>query len=256
MFAFFRDRRRRKLLADPFPPWWEAVLARNVGHYPRLAPAERAKLRDITRILVAEKGWEGCNGVHVTDEMKLTVAAQAALLLLGIDHDYYARVPSVVVYPSGFQTPTAEDDWEDDGLSDDYKSGQAVDRGPVILAWDDVLAEGKDPAGGYNVVVHEFAHQLDFCDDLHNGTPPLTDPAALARWGRVMTAALADHRREVEAGEETFFSEDAAESEVEFFADAAEAFYCRPADVNEMYPDVYALFADYFRVDPVRWFPA
>ena len=82
MFSWLRSRRRRKLLEDPFPPWRDAILARNVGHYPRLAPAEAAKLRDATRILVAEKIWEGCGGMHVTDEVKLTIAAQAALLLL------------------------------------------------------------------------------------------------------------------------------------------------------------------------------
>ena len=148
----------------------------------------------------------------------------------------------------------AEDDWEDDGLSETPISGQAVDRGPVILAWDDVLAEGRDPSCGFNIVVHEFAHQLDFCDDEHNGTPPLPDRAASARWRHVMAGALEAHRKMVDAGEPTFFSEDAAESEVEFFADVAEAFYCRPHDLRDGDPEVYALFADYFGVQPVEWF--
>ena len=194
VLSWFRNRRRRKLLAEPFPHWWVPVLERNVGHYPRLSPGEQAKLRDTTRVLVAEKAWEGCGGLFVTEEMRVTIAAQAALLLLGAPHDYYARVQSVVVYPKPFRTPVAEDGWEDDELSDGEKDGQAVYRGPVILSWDEVLEEGRDPDRGYNVVVHEFAHQLDFLDNTLNGTPPLDDPDLEARWKYVMTVAFEDHR--------------------------------------------------------------
>src|SRR5689334_13291335 len=118
MFHWFRDRRRRKLLTEPFPPWWLGILQRNVAHYPRLSPEEQAKLRDIARILIAEKYWESAGGLFVTDEIRVTVAAQAALLLLGMDdHDHYSRVESIVVYPGTFRTPNREDGWEDDFLS-------------------------------------------------------------------------------------------------------------------------------------------
>src|SRR5262249_37909600 len=190
MLSFFRRRRRRKLLAEPFPPWWEAILKRNVGHYARLTPEEQGKIRDTARILIAEKNWEGVGGLFITDEIKVTVAAQAALLLLGIDHDYYARVTSIVVYPKSFRTPNPEDGWEDDELSDTILSGQAVYRGPVILSWDEVLTEGRDPEGRFNVVLHEFAHQLDFLDNVINGTPPLDDPKLEARWKEVMQRAF------------------------------------------------------------------
>jgi len=256
MFGFFRQRRRRKLLAQPFPTWWDAILTRNVGHAALLSAPERARLRDITRVLIAEKAWEGCGGLHITDEMKVTIAAQAALLLLGFDgHDYYARVSSVVVYPSDFRTPRPEDNWEDDHLSDTIAEGQAVYRGPVILSWDHVLAESRDPAGGYNVVVHEFAHQLDFLSGELNGTPPLGNADAEAAWARGMTAALADHRRDLRRGHETFLSEQAGDNETEFFADCAEAFFCNPHGLSEEYPTVFDLLAGYFRQDPCAWFP-
>jgi Mlc titration factor MtfA (ptsG expression regulator) len=255
IFSWLRSRRRRRLLAEPFPVRWEPFLRTNVGHYPLLSPAEQARLRDTARVLVAEKTWEGAHGLFVTEEMKVTIAAQAALLLLGADHDYYARVDSVVVYPSSFRTPVAEDGWEDDELSDTVLAGQAVYRGPVILSWDEVLPEGRDPDAGYNVVVHEFAHQLDFLDNLVNGTPPLGDRELEARWRYVMTVAYEDHRRAVNKGEEeTFFDEHAADNETEFFADATEAFFCRPEDMQDMYLEVYKLFAAYYRVDPVKWF--
>jgi Mlc titration factor MtfA (ptsG expression regulator) len=255
LFSWLRNRRRRKLLAEPFPIRWEKFLRENIAHYARLSEAEQARLRDITRILVAEKEWEGGRGLFVTEEMKVTIAAQAALLLLGADHDYYARVDSVVVYPGAFRTPVRDEFWEDDDLSDQELDGQAVYRGPVILSWEDVLPEGRDPDCGYNVVIHEFAHQLDFLDNIVNGTPPLDDPALEARWRYVMTVAFEDHRRAVGKGEEElFFTEHAAESETEFFADATEAFFCRPGDMKEMYPEVYQLLAAYYRVDPEKWF--
>jgi Mlc titration factor MtfA (ptsG expression regulator) len=255
LLSWLRNRRRRKLLARPFPHWWVPILERNVGHYPRLSPEEQAALRDITRVLVAEKNWEGCGGLFVTEEIRVTVAAQAALLLLGSPHDYYSRVDSVVVYPRSFRTPVAEDDWEDDEMSDTVLSGQAVYRGPVILSWEEVLTEGRDPDLGFNVVVHEFAHQLDYLDNLVNGTPDLGDPDLSAKWRYVMTVAFEDHRRALKRDEETFFTEHAAENETEFFADASEAFFCRPADLREETPGVYELLAAYYRVDPIRWFP-
>lgn len=255
MFGFFRQRRRRKLLAEPFPPWWDAILARNVGHFPLLSAPEQAKLRDTTRVLVAEKGWEGCGGLFVTDEMKVTIAAQAALLLNGFDdHDYFARVPSVVVYPSQFRTPQREDDWEDDELSDTVADGQAHYRGPVILSWDEVRNEARDPWSGFNVVIHEFAHQLDFLDGETNGTPPLGSAEAEAAWGRVMAAELAAHRKAIDQGKETFLSEQAADDETEFFADSAEAFFCNPLGLSEEHPPVFDLLLGYFRQDPRKWF--
>lgn len=255
MFAWFRNRRRRKLLAEPFPIRWEGFLRQNVGHFPRLLPAEQARLRDLTRILVAEKEWEGCGGLFVTEEMKVTIAAEAALLLLGADHDYYARVPSIVLFPGEIRTPVAEDGWEDDGLSDGVLDGQAHYRGPVILSWGVLLPEAQDPDGGYNVVIHEFAHQLDYLDNVVNGTPPLDDPELEKRWRYVMTVAFEDHRRQIDTGEEPFFSEQAAETETEFFADATEAFYCNPVGLRGENAGVYDLLKSYYRVDPVKWFP-
>jgi Mlc titration factor MtfA (ptsG expression regulator) len=253
MFSWFRNRRRRKLLADPFPVRWEGFLRQNVGHFARLPAVEQARLRDITRILVAEKDWKGRGGLFITEEMKVTIAAQAGLLLLGADHNYYARVSSVVVFPGEIRTPVAEDDWEDDELSDTVLSGQAWRRGPVILSWEVLLPEGRDPDAGYNVVIHEFAHQLDYLDNIVNGVPPLDDPAQAARWRYVMTVAYEDHRRAVQKGEETFFSEQAADTPTEFFADATEAFYCQPANLHAENPDVYELLRGYYRVDPATW---
>ena len=257
LFSWLRTRRRRKLLAEPFPLRWTAFLEQNVGHYPRLSAPEQARLRDLTRVLVAEKQWLGRGGlVVVSEEMTVTIAAQAALLLLGDDRGFYRRVRDVVVFPTEFRTPVAGDDWEDDFLSDTALAGQAIDRRAVLLAWDEVQREGPDPEGGYNVVVHEFAHQLDFVDGVSLGTPHLGDAALETRWRYVWAVAFADHRRAIREGGETFFTPHAADSEAEFFADATEAFYCRPHELKGLHPELYQLLAAYYRVDPCAWFGA
>lgn len=255
LFSWLRNRRRRALLAEPFPIRWTGFLERNVGHYPLLAPAEQARLRDITRILIAEKEWLGRGGlIVVSEEMIVTVAAQASLLLLGDERGYYRRVRQVIVFPTEFRTPVAGDDWEDDLLSDTALGGQAVDRGPVLLAWDEVLREGRNPEVGHNVVLHEFAHQLDFLEGVTAGTPDLGDRALETRWRYVMTIAFEDHRRAIRDRADTFFTPHAADNEAEFFADATEAFYCRPHDLKALHAEIYSLLAAYYRVDPAAWF--
>jgi Mlc titration factor MtfA (ptsG expression regulator) len=257
LFSWLRNRRRRALLAEPFPLRWTAFIERNVGHYPRLSSTEQARVRDATRVLLAEKRWIGRGGLFISEEMEVTVAAQAALLLLGADRGYFARVRDVVVFPTEFRTPVADDDWEDDFLSDRPLAGQAVDRRAVLLAWDEVLAEGRDPAAGYNVVLHEFAHQLDFLDGASAGAPNLGDSGLETRWHYVMTVAFEDHRRAIrEHSADAFFTPHAADNPAEFFADATETFYCRPADLKNLHPEMYQLLAAYYRVDPVAWFGA
>ncbi len=255
MFGFFRDRRRKKMLAEPMPRHQEVVLERNVAHYAALSDSQRATMRDVTRVLVAEKKWFGRGGLHVTEEMKLTVAAETSLLLLGMpEHDYFRRVLSVMIFPDKFQSPNAEDDFEDDDLSEEVHDGQTGYGWPVLLNWADVLTEARDPHLGRNVVVHEFAHQLDFLDGETNGTPSLGDPAAEERWKAVMTRAFERHKRELKRSTETFFSEQAGDDEAEFFADAAEAFYCLPHDLFEEDADVFEVLKGYFRLDPREWF--
>ena len=160
------DTFRRQLLTESFPKEWETWLSANRTHYHLLRNAERARLQDDARVMIAEKTWEGCDGLKVTELMKLTVAAQAALLLMGLDHDYFSRVLSVVLFPTAFEMPA--ESWEERGS---FALGRAVDYGTVFLSWETVLTEARNPASGHNLVIQEFAHQLDFLDGYTNGAP-------------------------------------------------------------------------------------
>lgn len=240
---------RRVLLGEPFPREWETWLSANMAHYRLLNDDERARLQDDCRVLVAEKTWEGCDGLKVTDLMKVTVAAQAALLLLGIEHDYFSRVQSVVMFPTAFELPA--ESWEERAGT---ALGRAVDYGTVFLSWETVLAEARDPATGHNLVIHEFAHQLDFLDGYTNGTPALRGREQTERWRLVMQSTFQRLRRSLHMGQRTFLGSYAATNATEFFSVVSEKFFSLPSQLRQWHPDLFEVLTEYYRVAPVRWF--
>jgi Mlc titration factor MtfA (ptsG expression regulator) len=251
IFSWLRQRRRRKLLARPFPAEWLTYLRKNVVHYQYLSEGEQARLRDDLRIFVAEKSWEGCGGLQMTDEIKVTIAAQACLLVLGMEHNYYDRVLSILVYPYGYQA-VGHDGGRGGAILEgpSERLGEAHYRGPVILSWAEVLADGRHPRGGRNLVFHEFAHQLDMLDGIINGTPPLRDRAQARRWHDVMTA---EYQRLIEASEQgraTLLDQYGTVDEAEFFAVATECFFDKPVPMVQRHPQLYDLLREYYRQDP------
>ena len=257
IFTWLKERRRRRILAEPFPAAWFEPLHQDFALYSRLSPPEQARLRDDVRVFVAEKNWEGCRGLTMTDEVRVTVAAQACLLLLAVDHDYFHHVQSILVYPSAFEVP-AHDVLGANVVIEGTQGalGQAFYRGPVLLAWDDVLAGGRGLTDGRNTVLHEFAHQLDFLDGGLDGTPPLRSRAQARRWRQVMTAEYERLGRDLDRGRRTLLDEDAADNESEFFAVATEFFFGRPSDLKRDHPRLFELLRDYYHQDPTRWFTA
>jgi Mlc titration factor MtfA (ptsG expression regulator) len=250
LFSWLTRRRRAKLLATPFPTEWLGYLERNVTLYAQLNEREKAKLRNDLRILVAEKHWEGCGGLVMTDEVKVTIAAHAALLLLGISHDYFARVMSILVYPTGFRSP---DGWtRADGVVDLTVGalGQAWYDGPVVLAWDAVVQGGCDPRDGLNVVLHEFAHQLDYLDGVIDGTPPLRRNGDYAKWQEVMTREFERLKVAAERGTPKVLDEYGATNHAEFFAVATEAFFEKSREMYTRHPELYGVLSEYYGQDP------
>jgi len=254
MFGWLTERRRRQLLEQPFPAAWEEYLARNVLIAGRLDPDAARRLRDLTQVFAAEKRWEGCGGLDLTDEIRVTIAALACVLVLGRDHDLYADVVSILVYPTTVVAPPRERGFFESGISPvpergSLLLGQAFLHGPVILAWDDVLAGGREQVTG-NVVFHELAHKLDMLDGTIDGTPPLDGRAARAAWAEVCSKAFLELRARVAAGEPSFLDDYAAKNEAEFFAVATEAYFTHPEALRRELPALHAQLAAFFRFEP------
>jgi MtfA peptidase len=256
MLHWFRDHRRAEARKRPFPPEWEAVVRRNVAHYRVLNEAERIELHAMIQVVLEEKQWEGCGGLVLTDEIRVTIAAQACLLQLGLPHDYYHNVESILVYPSAVVRPEHQP-----GVFERADApveaavpllGEAFARGPVILVWDAVLHGARHPEQGHNVVYHEFAHQLDMLDGAADGTPPLPDREQLAKWVEICSREFQRLRRLADEGHKTFLDSYGATNEAEFFAVATEEFFDRPLALQTHSPDLYRLLGEYYRQDPAQ----
>jgi MtfA peptidase len=255
MLDWWRERQREKFLRQPFPAEHIAVLERNVKHYQRLGVPDRKRLRDLVQVFIAEKHWEGCGGLTLTDEMQVTIAAQACLLVLELPHRLYENVESILVYPSTVMRP-APRVGVFMGASSHVLSGPlALDgeahlRGPVILAWDRVLRDGARPHDGHNLVYHEFAHKLDMLDGHADGTPELATREQRRRWQAVCERVFLDLRERAERGEATFIDEYGATDEAEFFAVVTEHFFDQPLELRQTEPELYEVFSAFYRQDP------
>lgn len=249
IFGWLRRRRRRRVLAAPVSRHWRSWLE-ELPFYATLDEDERTHLVAITRVLVAEKNWEGCSGLEMTEEIQVVIAAQAALLLLNLDHDHYADVESILVHPTSFESPY---EWRDElGIVAEgvEQLGEAWYRGPVLLAWDSARHGTLDPLDGTNLVLHEFAHRLDFATGWIDGTPPLDGRVSPDAWSRVMTTAYEQLCEDADAERETVLDPYGANNEAEFFAVAVETFFERAVETRAAHPELYDLLARYFRQDP------
>lgn len=248
MFFSSKQRRRQQLLAEPFPDAWLETLNRNVRQYRLLSRAEQVKLRDRLRVFVAEKNWIGCAGLKVDDEMKVTIAAQACLLVLAIEHEYhYERIRTILVYPDTYlHPPGSRDGWihEETAIAGEYWH-----RGPVIVSWSNT----RDPDGGGNLVFHEFAHHLDDIDGEMDGTPPLESGRAERHWDDVVTREYNRLVRSSARGEATLLDHYGATSRAEFFAVATECFFERPIELSQRHRDLYDVLRGFYRQNPARW---
>jgi len=254
MLGFLKNRRRRRVMAQLFPPAWEEILEQNVAIYQRLPEEDRKELQRRIQVFLAEKRFEGCGGLVITDEMRLIIAAQACLLLLHRKTDFYPGLDSIVVYPSAYLAPTVKP--AGPGLvteGEENRLGEAWRKGPLVLSWEDVLADAAGSADGTNVVLHEFAHELDNEDGAANGAPLLERGDLYAEWSRVLGAAYEQLKRDVESGREGILDEYGATDPAEFFAVATECFFERPIDLRQEQPELYDKLKEFFRQDPVQY---
>ncbi|MHC4945611.1 MAG: M90 family metallopeptidase, partial [Planctomycetota bacterium] len=236
----------------PIPPEWKGILERNLPLYPRLPGALKEKLHGHVQVFLAEKNFEGCGGLELTDEMRVTIAGFACLLILNAKPTYYPRLSSILVYPSAFITRDIEDT---DGtiMEEDVLLGESWETGAVILAWDEVLHAVHAPGDGENIVYHEFAHQLDREDGFFDGRPELERRSQYLSWTRVLDREFKRHQRRVSRGMRTVMDEYGAIDPAEFFAVAAETFFEKPRQLKAKHPPLYEELKEYFRLDPARW---
>lgn len=244
MFRFL-GKDRSELLSTPLPEKWLGYLRDNVFLYRLLSAEEQTRLRGTVNVLVAEKNWEGCAGLHITDEVRLTIAAQACLLLLGFEGYFFDDVESIVVYPGGY---LACDPFEAD-KNPQHRLGEAHYDGPVVLSWWQALWDGRR-AGKHNLILHEFAHQLTRHGDRRYGVPPIEDFGLERRWRKVFEK---EYQRLVEAdyyGRPTLLDSYGATNRAEFFAVATECFFLQPTALCTEHPRLYSVLAAWFRQAP------
>lgn len=256
LFNWFKNRRRARILATPFPDGWNQLIRDNCVHDQHLTSVQQKKLRRLIQIFVAEKNWEGCGGLTMTDEIKVSIAAQACLLVVGMkDDQFFDHVLSILVYPTGYVaggTHVSSNGVVFEGGQP--RLGEAWWRGPVVLSWAEARAGGRKETPGHNLVFHEFAHQLDMLNGrITDGTPPLKTQTEHDRWISVLGPEFERLVENCRHGYHGFIDCYGATNPAEFFAVITETFFERPNALRMHHPDAYEVLCEYYGLDPAKW---
>ncbi len=244
--AIIRSRRQK---------WMELRLSDEERHaiaqdfviFDRIPDNLRDELEGLMHVFLFEKSFEACGGLEaVTRHMQHVIAAQACLLLVNRNHDFYRKLRSVLLYPSAYKA-------KNEHGHDDVRLGESWQSGSVVLAWESVIAGGRNQEDGNHVTLHEFAHQLDQADGAADGVPELSGAGTYRDWSLVFNQAFIRFQRKLEKGRRTVIDPYGATNPAEFFAVATETFYEKPHQLSEHYPEVYEQLKSYYRVDPAKW---
>jgi len=231
------------------------IVDRNVAFFRRLSSADQAELLGHIQVFLSEKRFEGCGGLALTDEILITITAQACLLLLHRKSDYFPELVTILVYPSSYAVkenrPIQEHVWEESKAMRLGETGRRL--GSMVLAWDAAKFGASDPADGKNLVLHEFAHQLDYENQAADGVPALPTRTEQLAWREVMRTEFASLRAAEQTGIPTLLDTYGATNPPEFFAVATEAFFERPYALRAHHPRLYAQLQSYFQQDPVEY---
>ena len=243
------------MVAAPFPEAWRAWLARAVPLGSALPENDRSKLEKLVQIFLAEKSFEGGGGLVVDDEMRVTIAGRACLLVLhriDLDDPLYPELSSVVVYPSAYRAKGVRRAIGGGAVvvRDQDRLGESWTRGVVVLAWDAVERAIARPHDGRDVVLHEFAHQLDAEDGTMDGAPALPDRGSYVAWASALKPEYDALVTATEEGAATDIRSYGATNPAEFFAVVTEEFFERPEALRARHPELYAQLAAFYRLDP------
>ncbi len=251
MIRWLQRRRREEIRRRPFPAAWRAIVDRNVPYVALLPPADRTELEGHIQVFLAEKHFEGCGGLEMTDEIRVTIAAQACILLLHRATDYFAKLVSILVYPSAY-VASGERHLEGGLVSEerDVRLGESWVSGVVVLVWDSVRTGAADIHDGQNVVLHEFAHQLDQETGEADGTPILPPHSSYLAWARVLGHDFDQLVQDSEQQHRTLIDEYGATNPAEFFAVVTETFFEKPVQLRAQYPELYEQLREFYRQAP------
>ena len=249
-----RNRRLKQLDMMPFPYEWERILEKNVSLYRYLPDTLKEQLHNDIKIFITEKHFEGLEGLEITDEIKVTIAAEASMLLLNRKNSDYPKLSSILVYPSTYvtkQSTAVGGGVYIEGQS--ARLGESWQHGSVVLAWDNVRQGAVNSQDGHNVVLHEFAHQLDQEDGIADGAPILEKRSSYATWARIMSKEYEHLRSNIEHHKKSVMDKYGGTNPAEFFAVATETFFEKPKQLKKKAPDLYAELMSFYNVDPIEW---
>lgn len=255
MFDWWRRLSRAQVIAEPFPDRFRALVRRRVPCAELLTEAELVKLETLVRIFNSEKSFEGAHGLDVNEEMRVVIAARACLLVLQrveLDGALYPELSTVIVYPSAYRAKVQRREGYVTIDDEQSRLGESWTHGVVVLAWDAVVSGAANLSDGHDVVLHEFAHQLDAEDGAMDGTPELDDLQRYSVWSRVAGAEYAALCEAAEQHRKTGIDVYGATNAPEFFAVVVETFFEQPGALARRHPELYAELAAFFRFDPAE----
>lgn len=248
---WLRKWRRNRIAARQFPDRWLQIIEKNVLLYNRLPAEDKAELQKHILIFIAEKRFEGCGGLEITDEIKVIIAAQACMLLLHRKTDYYPGLSSILVYPHAFIVHRAQH--LADGVvaeGPQVLSGESWRQGSVVLSWDNVKHGCADIHDGQNVVFHEFAHQIDSSGGKGDRSGVLKSTSSYITWARVLQKDYQRLREATQQNRPAFLDKYGATDPAEFFAVATEFFFEKPQELKQIHPDLYNELKRFYHQDP------
>jgi Mlc titration factor MtfA (ptsG expression regulator) len=250
---FYPSWQRKQILRKPFPKSWLDIVARRLTFFEKLSPDEQQQLKGLIQLFLAKKKFFGCNGLTINNEIRVTIAAEACLLLLNRSTSVYSRLKYILVYPTAFKT--GHEHYNPDGtVSHGIKGllGQSWHHGKIILSWDDVTYGAENIHDGHNVSLHEFAHQLDSETGSTNGAP-LLGKNACQSWAQILSEEYTELNQALERQHKTVMDSYGATNPAEFFAVVTETFFEKPKQLAKRHPELFTELQKFYRVDPRAW---
>ena len=256
LLFLIKKQHKNKILNMQFPKQWEPILQNNITPYKHFSEKFKAELKSLTLLFLDEKTFEGCGGLEINDEIKITIAAEACMLLMNRNiTECFPNLNTILVYPHAY-IAQGKDLLAGRQVIENVESvrlGESWQNGEVILAWDHVKKGSSNFDDGQNVVLHEFGHQLDQESGSANGAPPLTQRNTYTTWGRILSHDYLELREKSEHQKKDVIDSYGATNPAEFFAVATETFFEKPKQLQRKHPELFGELQKYYNLNPIEW---